>query len=377
MVAITSQHESILNEAAKSGYQLRISNELVDKEWDRFIENHKEGHHTQSSLWSQLKASAGFEVIRIIIYCKGQIVAGGQILTKPFLCFGSIGYLPKGPVLAAEDQIIATLITTSILLILKDRHIRYLAVQPPDNGHAFESVLTSFGFRLSSIELAPTASVLIDLTQPIDEIQANFQRVLRYNIRYGQRKGIKTREGTDRDLPTFYKLLCKTAIRQNFKPESKEYYRNLWEIFGSKGLCKLFFAEYEGEVISGILLLNFSETVFYKRGCWSGRYPNLKPNDYLQWTAIQWAKNNGYKYYDFEGIEREIAAAVLRGDSLSAEKRATVSGFKMKFGGRPTLLPRAYWYINNPMLSALYGCICQKVENTIIPNLVRKKVLMR
>ena len=69
----------------------------------------------------------------------------------------------------------------------------------------------------------------------------------------------------------------------------------------------------------------------------------------MHWTAIQWAKAAGYRYYNFEGIDADAARAQLAGAPLESDLLKSVTRFKLGFGGEVRLLPGVYDYVYNPM----------------------------
>jgi peptidoglycan pentaglycine glycine transferase (the first glycine) len=198
----------------------------------------------------------------------------------------------------------------------------------------------------------------------------------RYNIRLSQRKGITIREGTSSDIATFHRLLVATSKRQHFVTDSEAYFSSLWNIFSAHGYIKLLLAEYEGDVVSAFLEIPFGETVVYKRGAWSGLQGNRHPNEGLHWTAITWAKSQGYRYYDFDGIHPGVAQAIVQGETLPAEAVKTVASFKLGFGGEVVLLP-VYDYIYNPLLRWGYNAVFPRIRDSALINKALQHVRSR
>jgi peptidoglycan pentaglycine glycine transferase (the first glycine) len=353
-----------LNGGVNVGYQIRVSYEIEEPEWDAFLAETPGGHHVQTSLWAQVKALLGWCAARIVVTRGERIVAGAQLLIRPLpLAASAIGYVPKGPLLAVDDPLLAKLVINELHEVAKAHHIQYLVVQPPSNGEVLARQLPNWGFRLSSIEVAPAATVLLDLTKDLDDILAQMKSKTRYNLRLGQRKGITTREGGENDLHAFYYLLIATSQRQKFSLPSKEYFVKMWRVFNPHGYVRLFLAEYEGETVSALLAIPFRDTVLYKRGAWSGYHGSCRPNEVLQWAAIEWAKSQGYQYYDFEGIKPEAARAILRDEPLPGALKRTVTSFKVGFGGQVTLFPRAYDYVYDPVLRWVYTTAFPKISS--------------
>ena len=59
-------------------------------------------------------------------------------------------------------------------------------------------------------------------------------------------------------------------------------------------------------------------------------------------TAIRWAKAQGYRYYDLEGIDPHLARAVVAG-APAPDRTGGESIFKLSYTEeRVTLFPQAY-----------------------------------
>jgi peptidoglycan pentaglycine glycine transferase (the first glycine) len=348
-----------------AGYQIRVSHETEDPDWDAFLARTRGGHYMQTSLWSQVRAVGGWRAVRVVVRQGDHIVAGAQLLIRPLPLLGAISNAPRGPLVAGDDPMLTKLVISALRQVARTQHIQYLLVQPPCTGEVLAQQLPTWGFHPSSNKnVLPKATVRLDLTPDLDTLLAQMHSSTRRNIRLGQRRGITVREGTERDLPTFYRLLMATSKRQNFLMHSEDHYTRAWHVFGQHGLVKLFLAEYEGEVVSGLFLILFGDTVIYWKGGWSGQHGNLHPNNVLHWTAITWAKAQSYHYYDFGAIEDpKIAGAMVSGEGLPEPTKRTIDTFKLGFGAQVTLFPEVYDYIYNPLLRWTYTTVFPKIEN--------------
>ena len=356
-------HVEHKQETMVRSYQVRESCHPQDLEWDAFLAKTAGGHHVQTSLWGQVKAQLGWRATRVIVSWREHIVAGAQVLIRPLRPIGAIGYVPKGPLSTVDDPLLIGLIIKELQQIVKAQHILYMVIQPPNNGQTFADYLPFWGFRPSLVNVAPTATLMIDLTKSLDDILAQMKKNTRKNIRHGLRNGVVVREGTDGDLDTFYDLLLATARRQHFSPYPKEYFVEMWRIFHPQGYIRLFVAEFKGEAVSAHLVIPFGNTLISKLSGWSGRHGKYKPNEVLEWEVIKWAKTQGFYYYDFEGIEREAAKTILRGEYLPASLVQTPASFKFGFGGQVVFFPGAYDYVSSPFLRGAYNTVFQKVKN--------------
>lgn len=341
-------HNRTLNSTVFRGdYQVRLSEEGNDPEWDAFVSSLPHGHHVQTSLWAQVKSVLGYRAMRIIIAEDRRIVAGGQLLIRRLLPFVSLAYMPKGPISTCWDPFLIGIVVDELRRVARSKHCIILAIQPANSDPEFEAFLTNHDFRRSWLELAPTATITHDLTQDTQEILGQMKRQTRQNIKRSEREGITTREGTEEDLPAFYQLHLATSQRQGFTPYPEEYFDRMWQIFSKQGSISLVMAEYQGAPVSALLLVSFGNTVIPKNLGWSGEHPKCRPNDAVFWAAIQWAKAHDYQTFDMEGIDREGAELMLSGQPLPEELRCTPDFFKVGYGGTLTLLPQSYYFVPN------------------------------
>ena len=240
-----------------------------------------------------------------------------------------------------------------LLRVTKEYGVDCLVVQPPNNGEALAQLLCETGFLPMILEVAPTATIQIDLEQDLDKIFAAMKKQTRRDIRHGLHSGIIGREGTEDDLGSFCRLLKSTSERKNWAVYSGEYFAEILRVFGRRGLAKIFLAEYEGEAISAQILIAFGDTVIAKNSGWTGQFKSLGPNNVLEWVSIQWAKTNGYRYYDLEGIAPKVAMARL-GMQVEDDPADNWCCYTFGYGGDLKLFPKAHIYHINPLGNWVY-----------------------
>lgn len=353
------------------GFQTLASNKIDDLKWNEFIASVPFGHHVQTSLWGQVKATLNWKTERILVTDQnGHITAGAQILIRSMTPLFTVAYLTKGPVLSSEDPSMAKTIIQYAIQISRKNHAQILAIQPPNNGTSIMLPLSECGFQPSSLELAPVASLIVDLTPGENQLLDQMKRQTRQNIHRSEREGIVVRVGGVDDLAAFYRLHTATSLRQKFAPYPFKYFQKLWDIFEPHGHIKLFIAEYNHVPVSVLLTIPFGNTVIAKIFGWSGDYAQLRPNDAIFWNAIKWSKIHGYNYFDFEGIDVNGAKAILAGNSLPETLRHSPDFLKLGFGGQVVLYPPAYDMVYNPIFQWVYKMASPKIGGQSIPSQV-------
>lgn len=345
-------------------YGVRISEAQEESQWEQFLLQVPGGLHTQSSLWGQVKASLGYKTVRVLVYQNDELVGGAQIVMRSIPLFGAIGYISKGPILRPYSPELADRIVQALKQIAREYNIQLLIAQPPNISEDIVDILQSHGFQPSSNAVSTRATLLLDLQKDLDTILQEMQRKTRYNIRLSGRKGITVREGNEADVNIYYSMLENTSQRQGFAVFPLDYYQNMWRILAPTNNIKLFIAEVDGEPIAAQLSIGFGDTLTNKFSVWSGKHGDKRPNEAIQWAAISWAKEHGYRYYDFEGIDPEAAQLLLQGESIPDDMKQTVTSFKLGFGGDVVDFPEPYDYVYNPVLRKLYENIYPFVQGS-------------
>lgn len=333
-----------------AGDSIEATTTVAPLEWDCFLESVPDSHHLQSSLWADLKSPSGWQASRIALRRCGQIVAGLQILHRPVSKFGRVGYAPRGPVFFGDDPRLAPRLMAELGTLVRTNQLRYLTVQPPREGARFVRELTAEGFCPTPFQVAPTATVLIDVQRPSEVLLANLRSGTRRAVRAGLAGELKVRAGGESDLPAFHSLLVATGQRHGFTPDALGYFQRMWRLFAPSDDIVLFLAERDGEPVAGELDITFGDTLVSKRAGWSGKHGKLHPNALVVWTALNWARERGLRYYDMEGFDPDLAHALARGEAFPDEAKRSHHWFKLGFGGKLILLPDNYEIIRVPLL---------------------------
>ena len=122
-----------------------------------------------------------------------------------------------------------------------------------------------------------------------------------------------------------------------------------------------------------MLAVGFGKIVWAKRFGWSGAQRKRYPNEGLLWATMQWAKAQGYHWFDQDGVKWEAAEALANDEPIPESAKKSASYFKLGFGGQPLLLPEAHIYLYNPILRLGY--------TSLFPRLARwpvtKKLITR
>ncbi len=327
------------------------------RRWDDFVRQHPSGHLLQSYAWGDFKRRHDWPNLRVIVTAPGddKILAGAQILFRSMAGL-SIAYIPKGPIVDWDNQpLVATLMQT-ISAVSRRRRAIYLKIEPNVAVEtAFENYLAhDFHFKPASETVQPRSTIRVNLDAPPDEILARMKPKTRYNIKLAERRGVSCRMADPTqptDFAQFYNLMETTGQRDSFGIHSAAYYRDVWETFynapAGSGAGALWLAEFEGNVVAGVMVFSFGIEAAYLYGVSSDEHRREMPTYLLQWKAMQWAKEQGARFYDFWGIPDEVGAGEDEEHAELENKNVRdglwgVYRFKQGFGGQVLRYAGAY-----------------------------------
>ena len=347
-----------LRDLGRSGLAGGVENASHHLEWDDFLERTVGGDLVQSSAWARLKQTSGMEVHRLVVRRDGAIVGGVQLLARRVPMLGAVAYAPHGPVVAsdASDGAVALLVE-ELQRLCQVATMRALFVQLAQDDARVAAALRSIGFEPTEMDVAPSATVRIDLAASPEELLEGMSKHTRRDVRQSFREPIHIRFATRADLRVFYELYCCTAARQSFTPLPFQYLEDMWDELHPAGQLEILLADVDGTDVAGNMISCFGDTV---TGRWLGfdatrLQKRLRPNEALIWAAITWGRERGCRWLDVGGVDRATGpTAVPSVDPGTAPAQVPL---KLRFGGTAVAYPEPLKLIVNPHLRSVYRVV--------------------
>jgi peptidoglycan pentaglycine glycine transferase (the first glycine) len=334
-----------------TGVRVTTDSQRADEGWDTFVDAAPGGSYVQTAVWAQVKAAQGWTAGRVKLFEGERLVGGCQVLTKTMSGVVGLGYVPRGPLVEPGRPDLIGACLDALQRFARRKRLVQLKVQPPMEAWDVAAELTARGFVESGLPVCPVATTRIDLRNSLEDILLATSKSVRKGIRGSQRRGLTIRHGTERDLGFFCQMVQRTAERHGFQPYPRGYYEQMWRAFAAQERAQLLIAEHDGSPLSSQLLLTCNDTVTSKMIGWSGERSDLHPNRGLEWAGIEWAKGQGFCWYDLDGIKPSVATHVLAGT-----EDITIPGpqqYKLSFGGQVLVSPGAFDHSPRAVASAL------------------------
>jgi lipid II:glycine glycyltransferase (peptidoglycan interpeptide bridge formation enzyme) len=289
------------------------------QEWQRFVEELPRYTFFQLPIWAQAyeKSYPGWKIatklftfddgIQVLVpLMEKTVVFGFKILDSlPEGGYGGLLWNRK-PSETQIGQIVKHLVTGRTLL--------FRLYHDPLDWEALKC-LTKHGFQAKE-----GFTHIVKLDKP-EVLWNNLSRQARQNILRAQRHGLEVVEG---DLATlelhYYKMYQASSKRWGIKKNRMiplSFLQNLMQIGG--GRTRLFFAEKQGEKISGSIELYGKRECFKVFAAFHYEYRDLRPNDLLDWELLKNAYQRGDVIRNF-GSSLELPGVERYKESLGARR---------------------------------------------------------
>lgn len=145
-------------------------------------------------------------------------------------------------------------------------------------------------------------NVVRSLEMPIDKIWMDFKQKVRKNVKKANTYGLQVfAENTGEHFDDFFRIYDSTMERKGAKSRyrfSKQFYRRLNKLEDN---VMYFYAVYKGQVVSAELVVYGAQNAYSYLGGTDQSYFAVRPNDFLKYEIIKWAKEKGLRNFVLGG----------------------------------------------------------------------------
>lgn len=175
-----------------------------------------------------------------------------------------------------------------------------------ENGYISEfirfSLFSDYKDYYDGIVERHTHNVVRNLEMSIEEIWMDFKQKVRKNVKKANSFGLQIiTEDNDEHLDDFMRIYYGTMERSDAEEEfffSKEFFRRIMQL---KDSFMFFYVLYEEKIISTELVIYGTENVYSYLGGTDKEYFYVRPNDFLKYEIVKWAKERGLKNFVLGG----------------------------------------------------------------------------
>lgn len=352
-IDIRQQLDAAICASASGGLMVTGSNFAEHEERIKgFLEQQTDLHFFQSLDWYRCSVRT-HELFFILTMSDNEIQASSLVRRRRLPGLSRAVYkIERGPV-ATDASTMGEHLGHVLEAVSGDAVL--LAVSPFRHGatlQKFAQELSGRGWRPSPRVLAPyETSIVFDLSRDLGQLRAGLRRSLKTQINRGSRLGVEVNRTNDAAaFDVFVTQHNEMAHRRGLTPILPEIGHGLRELcVQPDGPVQLFTAHYQGEQVAGICLLCTGDRAIYEWGVSSeaAAHRQLPLTHMLHWSAVQWAQQAGFRYYDFGGYWEE------RGDA------DPINRFKTGFSKEKQHFVPEHVFAVRPLLAKVYQMVAR------------------
>ena len=306
--------ETELNPLLDPVWQVEVDR-VTPSDWSAMLDLFNDANLYQT--WSYGSVRWGSKNLsHLVVKRNGEILGMAQLrIIRPTRFNFGMAYLRWGPLCHRRGRELDSEACLHMALALKEEYVgkRGLLLQILPNAFTGSPRAALFQSGFSSFTQEPQTlanlyrTFVLDLAPPIEELRRNLDGKWRNKLNQSEKKGLNIVAGNSgTEYRTFCRMYDQMWKRKTFETTvDVEEFGRLQEDLPENHRMRILICEQDGVPVAGVVASAMGDSAIYLLGATSNDGLNAKGAYLLQWTLIQWLKENGIKWYDLGGIDPE------------------------------------------------------------------------
>jgi lipid II:glycine glycyltransferase (peptidoglycan interpeptide bridge formation enzyme) len=301
-----------LNSVLDAVWQVEVDR-TTSIEWSRMLDLFADANLYQT--WSYGGIRWGTKNLsHLVLKRNDEVMAMAQIrIIRPTKLKFGMAYLRWGPLCQRRGRELDGDVLIHVARALREEYVckRRLLLQILPNAFVgspraelFQSAFSGFT-RESCTSANLYRTFLLDLAPPIEQLRRNLDKKWRNQLTRSEKNELKIVSGTTVDeYQIFSRIYDQMRKRKTFETTvDPEEFRRVQEGLPEVHRMRILICEHQGVPLGAIVISALGDSAIYLLGATSDEGLNSKGAYLLQWTMIQWLKENGFRWYDLGGID--------------------------------------------------------------------------
>jgi lipid II:glycine glycyltransferase (peptidoglycan interpeptide bridge formation enzyme) len=301
------------------GWQVEVDH-ATPAEWSKMLDLFDDANIYQTFAYGGVRWGAK-NLSHLVLRADGKVVGIAQLrIVRPTPLKFGMAYLRWGPLCERRGKPLNPEIFKIMARALVDEYVSkrklFLRVLPnafagSERAEAMQSAFASFTREKLTVENTYRTLVL-DLSPAVPELRKNLDAKWRNKLSGAEKNDLKVIAGNGlAEYQTFCQLYQEMKKRKAFETTvDVEEFQRIQEELAELHRMRILICEDKGIPVAGLVVSAMGDSAIYLLGATSDAGLNAKGAYLLQWTMIQWLKENGIRWYDLGGINPEANPGV-------------------------------------------------------------------
>jgi hypothetical protein len=246
----------------------------------------------------------------------GQVLGMAQLrIVRPTPLKFGMAYLRWGPLWERRGLPLDSEVPARMVRAIEDEYVgkRKLLLRVLPNAFAgspraevIQSAFSAFSREPLTAENTYRTFV-VDLSPSLDELRKSLDPKWRNKLSGAEKNNLTVVAGNGREqYQRFCQLYYQMRKRKTFETTvDVEEFQRIQDDLAETHRMQILICEDKGIPVAGVVVSAMGDSAIYLLGATSDAGLNTKGAYLLQWTIIQWLKENGIRWYDLGGIDPE------------------------------------------------------------------------
>jgi lipid II:glycine glycyltransferase (peptidoglycan interpeptide bridge formation enzyme) len=302
-----------------AGWQVEVDR-ATPAEWSKMLDLFDDANIYQTFAYGGVRWGAK-NLSHLVLRADGEVLGIAQLrIVRPTPFKFGMAYLRWGPLCERRGKPLNPEIFKIMARALVDEYVSkrklFLRVLPnafagSERAEAMQSAFASFTREKLTVENTYRTLVL-DLSPAVPELRKNLDAKWRNKLSGAEKNDLKVIAGNGlAEYQTFCQLYQEMKKRKAFETTvDVEEFQRIQEELAELHRMRILICEDKGIPVAGLVVSAMGDSAIYLLGATSDAGLNAKGAYLLQWTMIQWLKENGIRWYDLGGINPEANPGV-------------------------------------------------------------------
>lgn len=250
----------------------------------------------------------------LVLKCGGEIAAIAQLrIVRPTRFNFGIAYLRWGPLFERRGRPVDPEVAVALIRALEAEYAGkrrlFLRVLPNAFAGSPRAAILKPAFSGLSPETGAWVktyrTLVLDLAPPLEDLRKKLDKKWRNQLSRAEKNGLTIRAGAGPiEYQAFSRMYTQMRERKNFDTTvDVEEFGRIQQHLPEADRMRIWICEQHGRPVAGVVVSAMGNSGIYVLGATSDDGLNAKGAYLLQWTAIQWLKEHGFRWYDLGGID--------------------------------------------------------------------------